>query len=282
MGCAYVILAHHDASHLEHLTSALSPAPIFLHVDASVPKAPAARLYDASRYAHRVERYPTSWASWGLVEATLAGLRVALGSAATHIVLISGQDFPLLSSAEIDSFFDARPGVSAIKPHALPVKWLGKDGAMNRVRFWHTPVHGRKVRSPIPRRLPRDFHPYFGQQWCVLSREAAAAVLEVHKDRKDLARFYRHVWIPDEGYLPSLFMLTSWSDQRLHASLWFTRWGSNAAHPKTLTDDDLADLHAARSGPTTTGDVAPIKLFARKFSSAQSSSLRARIEAEFL
>ena len=282
MSCAYVILAHRDAEHLEHLAAALSPAPLFLHIDSSVPEPSAARLYEAAHGSQRLTRHRTSWASWGLVEATLDGLRAALDSHSSHIVLLSGQDFPLFSTAEIDSYFDERPGVSAFNMHPLPTKWLGPDGGMKRVRYWHVPVHGRKLRSPVARRLPEDFQPYFGQQWCVLSRDAAAAVLQAHDDRQDLARFYRHVWIPDEGYIPSLFMLTGPSEQNLNANLWFVRKPSKAAHPDTLTEADLPDLRDGRLGNTSIGGRSPIKLFARKFSTETSESLRTRIESEFL
>lgn len=269
--CAYVVLAHKDPQHLERLVARIDGRPLFLHVDAGAAPQQFRNLCAAAPEAEILPRVRSAWASWGLVEAALIGFKAALSSPATHIVLLSGQDYLLRSASFIDSCFKA--GESAIHLHALPRAVMGPDGGLERIRYWHKPIRRRRFRVPIPRRFPRGAQPYVAQQWCVLSREAAEAVLRVGQDRPDLKRFYKHVWIPDEGYVPTAFQLTPFRDSNMSVNYWYSRFAPGSAHPAVITQRDLPDLLEARCGPSVVGGPAPLKLFARKFESGASDAV---------
>lgn len=272
MTCGYVVLAHKDPQHLERLIGALAPSPVFVHIDARVTGTAYSSLRAASREAEHLPRSATGWAGWGLVEAELTGLLDLIDNTdVSHIGILSGQDFPLRSSTALNSYF--QDGVSAVTVKPIPWAMLGDGGGLPRVRYWHTSLRGRKLRSPFPRRFPHRAEPYFAQQWCVLSREAASAVLQADRDRADIRRFYRHTWIPDEGYLPTLLMYTGPPGKLISENLWFVRWQSPMPHPAILADEDLPELLSAANGPSTVGGPAPCKLFARKFETPHSARL---------
>lgn len=277
MACAYVVLAHRDPEQLERLAAALDPAEVFLHVDSRVDPGPYQDLRAAAGDVHHLPRIATSWASWKLVEATLTGLRMAVEATdASHVAVLSGQDMPLHSPAEIDDYLP--PGKSALAVRELPQAVFGRDGGLNRVRYWHTPVARRKVRL-WPRRLPRPLtSAWAAPQWCVLAREAIDDLLDFGDRHPELARFYRHVWIPDEGYIPTMLMHTPSRDRLMTENYWFMRWRPQAAHPAVLDESDFEDLAAAARGPSEVCGYAPIKLFARKFDSQRSARLLDALE----
>jgi hypothetical protein len=278
--CAYVILAHRDPGQLERLLAALAPAAIFVHVDSAVPSPRFRDLAGVSRgRAALLPRFRTAWASWALVEATLTGYRAALETPASHVTLLSGQDYPLRPRQEIDRYVE--PGRSYMGAVRLPFPSLGPDGGMNRVRFWHTRVRGRKCRLPVSRRYPEGFEPWFAGQWAILARSAVESVFDTSDRRPDLARFYRHVWIPDEGFVGTAVMNSVPRDAVSTDSLWFARWGGGR-HPAVLDDDDWPELASAARGPSQVGGPAEVKLFARKFETGVSDGLLARIDQTLL
>ena len=100
---AALILAHDDPAMVRRLIAALDGVDIFLHCDSKAPAAVVAEMTaGAGPRVRLVPRHRTAWASWSLVEAELAGLRMALEhSAAEHLIVLSGSCYPLVSVAEL-------------------------------------------------------------------------------------------------------------------------------------------------------------------------------------
>jgi hypothetical protein len=281
-----LVLAHKQPEQVARLLDRLAPASRLLHVGASADQQTFARFAEG---AHRrdvplVARQRSSWASWGIVAAVLEGMRLALQTSGwTHLVVLSGQDYPLHPSGAIETFLAAHPHASFIGHWSMPTRLWGPDGGMSRLRYRHRPVAGRRLFLPIPRRLPAGLSFWGGSLWSCLTRRAVEGVLEFVRTRPDVVRFYRSAWIPDEMFVPTALMNSVVRDEVVNESLHFVRWSTpGAPHPDVLRAADLPALAAAAAGPSEVGGYARRKLFARKVDPRVDAALLDRIDAELL
>ena len=110
MKVAYLIRAHHAPSLLERLVRRIAgpEAGVFVHVSRTAEDAVydemVSRLQDVDRVAW-LPRRTCRYGGFSLVEATLSGIDAILagGERPGHTLLLSGQDYPLRSRAEIEA-----------------------------------------------------------------------------------------------------------------------------------------------------------------------------------
>lgn len=266
--CAFIVLAHHKPDQTLRLLRRLAPAPVFLHVDRGAEPAVYARLLTGSAELPWVRMLPRSrsaWASWGQVEPALAGFRAAQEIGASHAVVLSGQDYPLVPSQRIQDFCRTYEGISFVPHWKLPWSDWGRHGGMERLRYWHQPIRRRRFRIPVPRRLPPGLTPYGGAEWFMLAQPAIDALLQFVAERPDVVRFYRHTWTPDEMFVHTALLNAPSRPEIVNENLWFVEWTPQAKHPKVLGAEDAEALAQAAGRPTATGGESRAKLFARKF-----------------
>jgi Core-2/I-Branching enzyme len=266
--CGYIVLAHHKPRQALRLVDRLAPAPVFLHVDRGA-EATVGRFLAAGAvtrdHVTLLPRSRSAWASWGQVEPALAGFRGAYAQGLSHAVVLSGQDYPLVSPAEIDAFCRRHEGTSFMPYWPLPSDLWGRNGGMERVRHWHQPIRRRRFRLPVRRRLPVGLAPYGGASWFMLARDAMGELMRFLGDRPEVARFYRRAWTPDEMFIHTALLNSPARDAIANENLWFVRWTPNSKHPRVLTAEDAPALVKAAGQPSDTGGDARAKLFARKF-----------------
>jgi Core-2/I-Branching enzyme len=281
----FVVLAHKNPSQVGRLCALLAPHPILLHVDARVNGETwqsFSKFPDRYPHVELLERQRSRWASWGLVQATLNGAERSLSLDCSHFVVMSGQDYLLRPVGEISSFLSEHPGASWISVDKMPVNWIeDSDGGLSRVEYWHLPIKGRRVRAPIRRQIPRGIVPCYGHANFILSAELVRRVVQLVERRPELTRFFRHTWIPDEIFFPSL-VGSYFMDGILEGYLWFTDWSSGGSHPRVFQSGDLNRLMAAASGRADDLPGGPIKLFARKFDIDQDSEILELIDTQLL
>jgi hypothetical protein len=287
MPVAFVVLAHKQPEQVRRLVTRLQPNPVFVHVDARVGPdvfEPIRRLEDEG-YIRLLPRFRSGWASWGLVEATLAGFRAAGSTDSSHVVSITAQCYPLWPVSAIGDLFAAHPDTSWIHQARIPVSKprIGDaDGGSGRITKWHLTVRGRHLRVPVRRQLPAGLIGHYGQMQCCLSAELARWVVDQLDRRPEVGRYFRRTQAPDELLIPTLAMSSPMADQVSDDNLWYMNWKAGGAHPKTLTTSDFDDLaRHAREGGDMCGP-SPVKCFARKFDAGQSADLLDRIDAELL
>jgi Core-2/I-Branching enzyme len=262
---SYVVLAHTAPDRVHRLVDRLRPYPTYLHVDAGTSRGVADEILGVvGEDVHPLPRYRTGWGSWGLMEATLEGLRQASGAGASHVVVLSGTDYPLRSADRVNAYLQRQPTTSWVRHARIPVPWLGGDGGESRVSQWNRRVFGRRLRLPVQRRPPEGLDLYYGQAQCALSGRLAAWIVSRFDQDAGVARFFRRTWIPDELLLPSLAMASPFRDEVRDDNLWFSRW-SGGPHPENLGLVDLHDLEVASEEGGEQGGWGPVKLFARKF-----------------
>lgn len=136
---AYLIMAHHNFNQLYRLLRFLdsSENDIFLHVDQK------ATLFDAnvaerSCVRSNVTLVPRKILSWGgdsLVKCEISLLKTALPGKYDYYHLISGEDIPLHSLEQINSFFCEHSGKEFVS-----INWdatsTPEHGIQNRIRYF--------------------------------------------------------------------------------------------------------------------------------------------------
>jgi hypothetical protein len=282
-GTCFVILAHTDPDMVGRVINALRGADIFLHCDARTPDDVARAMVPANaRRVHLLPRRRTALASWGLVEAELAGLEAALShSSAEQIAVMSGSCYPLASLEAIETALASNRNRSFFELHEIPrMGWhapWAQDGGMWRFEHRFLTVNGVRINvggRPIPiwpRRVPSDLMLHGGAQWKVYARKHASALLSALNDRPALRRYWRGVFIPDESCAASILkspaIVGDVATEVLNHPLWLIRWpdGRAVPHPCWLTLEDSELITAAAHGG---------KLFARKIGSSESELLQ--------
>ena len=270
VGLACVVLTHADPLHTRRLIAALDPFPVFLHCDSRTSRATFEEMTrDLPARVTVLPRRPTPWGSWGPVLAEVDGYRAALATTpASHVALLTGSDYPLVSSAAMLERLAEVSGRSITESRPLPLPQWGHGGGFWRLRYRFHPWGKRMLVLPVPRRLPPDVVPAGGSQLKVLARQDVAAVVRAVDTRPDLTRFWRRTWIPDETFVHSVLhspsLVPDFAARQVPGMAWFIRWdGAPRKSPPWLTRADLPELYRVWDAEP---QGAPI-LFARKFSS---------------
>lgn len=228
-----------------------------------------------------LDRLATGWAKFENVEAEIAGYRAALaGSDASHIALLTGTDYPLASTEEIQSVLSGLRGRSVANVFALPYSNWGASGGFSRLRYRHWAYRKHMLRLPLARRLPSDVSFAGGSQLKVLSRDHAQAVVTAFDQHPDLVRFWRRSWVADETFIPSILntarFVPNWPAEHVRAELWWIGWEDTPMKsPPWLTLHHQTSVLARRRD----GDSALPCLFARKFTTGLSDELLDLIDA---
>jgi hypothetical protein len=308
---AAVILAHADPLQVRRLVNALDGVPIVLHCDARTPHDDFAEMVTGLPERVTVcRRIPTALASWSLVEAELVALRELRDRAdAEHVGVLSGADYPLVSTQELEDELASWRGHTYMRNVPMPYpEWSTprhRDGGMWRLRHRFLTrrgqiifVRGVPLRWPIPRSVPTSVTCRAASQWKIYSRKHVDLLLNVVDARPDLVRFWRTTLVPDETFVASVLgspeVVGDDAMPQSEVGPWFLDWSSDGPdpvyHPQWLTSAHFDVLKAAAAAPSVgpaeaqaasaTGAARHRKLFARKFSSAASSSLLDRIDCE--
>ncbi|MDI1298248.1 beta-1,6-N-acetylglucosaminyltransferase [Methylotenera sp.] len=269
MTAAFVILAHRKPEQVARLTKRLAPHYVFVHIDSKVEDSvynEFCRLLENLPHVTLIKRHRSVWASWGIVAAVLEGIKASLKQTGwTHVMVISGQDYPLISSAQMEDFFNQYIGKSFVANWELPTTLWGKDGGMYRVKYWHLPFKGRRLFIPIPRRQPAGIKHIGGSMFSCLSRDMANEVLSFTESEPEVTSFYKHVWIPDELFITTVVMNTARKDSVIGENLSYIRWSSpGSPHPDELKAEDAHELICAGKYGSSVGGYGRKKLFARK------------------
>lgn len=288
MRIAYIILAHRLPGQLGRLIKALnSPEDaFFVHIDKSadrrsgndflqrlLPSIPA----DAT--VAFLRRHACYWGSYGIVQATLEGIRAVCDSGLDfdRVVLLSGQDYPLRSVRQLKQYFEQHHSTEFIEsfPLALPNRWTHQEGPFNdraRVGHWHVHLRSRSIQIPLPRKFLRGMKPFGGSQWWALSM-GCVRYLQAIVNRKgpELRSFFRYAFIPDEVFFQTLVSNSAYGEHISGFDLTFADWDRPAPpYPAVLRTADLPVLQASQ------------KLFARKFDSEVDSDILDLLDEQVL
>ena len=227
MSLGFVMLCHTALGRAAQVARHWSTrgCPVVIHVDKRV----RAKAYDKLRadLADLTDirfspRFACEWGTWGLVAATQAASAMMLRDfpGVRHVYLASGSCLPLRPVEELVAYLDERPRTDFIESVTTEdVGWT--IGGLNIERFTlRFPFSWRKQRRLFDayvrlqrllgfrRRVPAGLVPHLGSQWWCLTRQTLSAILD-DPEREQWDRYFRRVWIPDEGYFQTLVRLYS-------------------------------------------------------------------------
>lgn len=117
---AYIISAFTDPKQLERLVVRLSEnSDFYIHIDKKVDITPFKQLL--GKNVHFVRRHWISWGGWSQVKYQQEMLRAVLDSGIdySHVVCLSGLDYPLWNTNDINTFFNSNPTKEFISGYNL-------------------------------------------------------------------------------------------------------------------------------------------------------------------
>ena len=227
MSLGFVMLCHTALGRAAQVARHWSTrgCPVVIHVDKRVRAKAYERLRADLADLTNIRfspRFACEWGTWGLVAATQAASAMMLRDfpGVRHVYLASGSCLPLRPVEELVAYLDERPRTDFIESVTTEdVGWT--IGGLNIERFTlRFPFSWRKQRRLFDayvrlqrllgfrRRVPAGLVPHLGSQWWCLTRQTLSAILD-DPEREQWDRYFRRVWIPDEGYFQTLVRLYS-------------------------------------------------------------------------
>jgi hypothetical protein len=220
---AYILLCHKDPDGIIAQAQRLTAAGDFvsIHFDGRAKQADFDKirtaLADNSSVTFTRRRAKCGWGEWSLVEATLLAVRAAVEAfpRATHFYMLSGDCMPIKSAEFAHEFLD-RNEVDYIESFDyFNSDWIKTGIKEERLiyRHWFNERNNKTLfyasmkwqeRLGLTRLVPADIAMQIGSQWWCLRRGTIESVLEFCKKRRDVMRFFRTTWIPDETFFQTI------------------------------------------------------------------------------
>lgn len=220
---AFILLCHKDPDAIVQQAEQLTAAGdyIAIHFDASAPKDAFAQikaaLADNPLVTFAKKRIRCGWGEWSLVQATLYAVEAAVDAfpQATHFYMVSGDCMPVKSADFLHDLLDAHDIDYIESFDYFESDWIKTGFREERLiyRHWFNERTQKWLfyksfeaqrRFNITRDIPADVSMMIGSQWWCLRRRTIEAVLDFTRRRKDVMRFFRTTWIPDETFFQTI------------------------------------------------------------------------------
>jgi len=256
MGIAYLITAYKYPEQLGRLVRRIEReapgAPIFVHVDAKVEQSPFLVACRGTGAQFTTRRQVVRWGAFSMVRATLTLGEEALGSDATHVVLLSEQCYPIRPVAELEAHMGSSPGRDFVDARQVRTQWPAAAGRFERFYFPDCPprlarlcMATRRALARIGpvRRVPDGYDVYAGSTWWALSREGLEYVLATHRGNRRLRWFFALTSVPEEMYVHTILSNSPRQDG-IRPTITYARFDSRVSteHPRAWRIDDVAEL----------------------------------------
>lgn len=220
---AFILLCHKDPEAIiqqaERLTSAGDY--IAIHFDARAKPEHFQMIHEAlsgnPNVAFAAKRIKCGWGEWSLVQATLYATEAAVNKfpRATHFYMLSGDCQPIKTADYIHEYLDNNDCDFIESFDYFESDWIKTGFKEERLiyrHFFNERTHKRlfylsfniQKRLGLTRQIPPDLQIQIGSQWWCLRRRTIEAVLDMTRQRKDVMRFFRTTWIPDETFFQTL------------------------------------------------------------------------------
>ncbi len=220
---AFILLCHKDPEAIIAQAERLTAVGDYMaiHFDGRSSDAHYRMIRDALRDNPNVtfakRRIKCGWGEWSLVQATLGAVQAAVDSfpRATHFYMLSGDCMAIksaeyahdfLDSSDVDyiesfDFFDSDWIKTGIKEDRLIYRHLFNE--RNYKRLFYASLNLQR-RLGLTRTIPEDLQIQIGSQWWCLRRRTIEQILDFTQRRRDVMRFFRTTWIPDETFFQTL------------------------------------------------------------------------------
>ena len=220
---AYILLCHKDPGAVIAQARMLTAAGdcISIHFDRRANPAHFRQIKAALDTDPNVcfarRRVRCGWGEWSLVEATLLATEAAVRAfpRATHFYMLSGDCAAIKSARYAHDFLDAEDVDYIESFDFFDSDWIKTGMKEERLiyrHFFNERRHkwlfdasvGVQRRLGLRREIPADIQVQIGSQWWCLRRRTIEWILEFTRQRRDVMRFFKATWIPDESFFQTL------------------------------------------------------------------------------
>lgn len=279
---AYILLCHKDPDAIIKQAERLTAVGDYMsiHFDARANPAHFQKisktLKDNPNVTFASRRFKCGWGEWSLVQATLSAVKSAVKAfpRATHFYMLSGDCMAIKSAEYTHRFLDDNDADFVESYDYFESDWIKTGMKEERLiyrHFFNERTQKRlfyanfnlQRRFGLTRKIPDDIQVQIGSQWWCLRRQTIESVLDFSQKRRDVMRFFRTTWIPDETFFQTIVRHVVPEHEirnRTLTFLMFTDYGM----PVTFYDDHY-DLLVSQD-----------YLFARKIS-AEANDLKRRL-----
>lgn len=222
MKISFALVAHGSPAVVTRLIRVLVSQghSVAVHYDLKSPRASYDQLkrefagVDSVRFAERVS---VRWGEWSVVQATLNCLDEIEAAAwePDYVYLISGLDYPIRPSSQLEGFLSRNRGEEFIE--SVPsdtVKWV-KTGPQRERYQYHWFFNWRdqprltelsfKIQKTLrmERKFVRGMAPWMGSQWWVLTWSTLKKIVALAR-QPGVVEFFRTTLVPDELFFQTL------------------------------------------------------------------------------
>ena len=244
---AFILLCHKDPKAIIDQAQRLTAVGdcMAIHFDASAdPEAYREireALDDNPNVTFAKKRIKCGWGEWSLVQATIYAMQAAVDEfpRATHFYMLSGDCMAIKSADYAHEYLNAEDADYIESFDYLASDWIKTGMKEDRLiyRHWFNERTQKRrfyasyelqKKLGLARAIPSDLQMMIGSQWWCLRRRTVEWVLDFAKSRKDVMRFFRTTWIPDETFFQTLVRHLVPSDEiktRTLTFLMFTDYG---------------------------------------------------------
>ncbi|MGV6813039.1 MAG: DUF5928 domain-containing protein [Brevirhabdus sp.] len=220
---AFILLCHKDPDAIIKQAERLTATGDFMaiHFDASAKKEHFQKITSALNANPNVvfakKRIKCGWGEWSLVQATLNALEAAVDAfpKATHFYMLSGDCMAIKSADYAHAFLDSRDVDYIESFDYFNSDWIKTGMKEDRLiyrHFFNERNHKRlfygayrlQKKLGLKRAVPDDIKMMIGSQWWCLRRRTCEWVLDFCRQRRDVMRFFRTTWIPDETFFQTI------------------------------------------------------------------------------
>lgn len=271
----------------------------FIHIDKKVSASIYNSLVDKlsnKPNVYFIKRYTCYWAGFGIVEATIQGIKELLDKQIDfdYLALLSGQDYPIKTNLYIRKFLLKHKGNSFIHYNSFPYfEWKNENNGWGRIDSWHflrqnrhytypkQNIFGSRIGRwllnpffniasallPFKRTFPTGFHPYGGAQFWCLYKTHVQYVHSIIQQNTDFVSFFRYVFVPDEIFFQTIIGNSAFKAECHNDTLTYVEWyRPGATLYKSDADAIMNTFH----------------LFARKFDTTVDAEILDIIDREIL
>lgn len=262
MKIAHLILTHANPSQLKRLIQRLAHpnADFYIHVDLKTDIKPFVSI--SSENIKFIEnRVSVHWGAYSIVQATVNSFEAILSSnhSYDYINLLSGQDYPIKSTAAIHQFFENNPGKAFMHTLSVADEWQEAIPRLTKYHLSNYHFVGRHLAEKYlnilmpSRKMPNDLVPVGRSQWFTITGEHAQYIVNYLQENKNVRRFFELTWGSDEIVFQTILFNSIYQKDMINDNLRYIDWSEGKASPKTFTMADFPTLLHSD------------KLFARKF-----------------
>lgn len=220
---AFILLCHKDPDAIIKQANRLTAAGdyISIHFDASANRTHFEMIHTAlgenPNVVFATKRIKCGWGEWSLVQATLNAVEAAERQfpRATHFYMLSGDCQPIKTAGFVHDYLDDNDCDFIESFDYFESDWIKTGFKEERLiyrHFFNERAHkwlfylsfNVQRKLGLRRKIPDDIQVQIGSQWWCLRRRTVEAILQFSSKRKDVMRFFRTTWIPDETFFQTI------------------------------------------------------------------------------